>query len=602
MATDLHVVFRIIDAELFRSFDKLGKMDPFCKLSWQTGDGKLWEMSRTGTDWKSDRYPRWNHTSGREHYGSRSQDKVVFEVLEENFGGHGKPTFCGCASILVSDLVCGVDAFDQTRHLFKTPVMDLMLQKRGEQTGKIRVQAVFFHDLPSCHQAPVQVDSNMFIAPVSRVQVAGGTAPFFNLKLKESEAQGGRSSSFYIGKDLSHATDEVHFYQDVLTLRRTPCQGGLGPLLDFMFEYAGILQTTDATSGATKDLLVMRNMFDRAEDLRLLDIKIGQKTAAAGWQGKSVMGAFRNGIVDGFTNSSAEGFRLEGFSGAPMALKSMDPLLDIKDWSKRGIGLSNSQKKAHRLMLQRMQASQVLMHFMDVHQAQRHLDDIDLNYYRSPYEVVEIVNHEIVVQLVQLALACRASPLPQKWIGSSVAIGYDFGALRARTGTESQVRNDVKVHIFDWGRSELNTLERHTELSEEERQDRSKYWKSYTDGIDRLAWESARAYCHRFNHRCTWSNLEIDVYDFDSMSSNDFIGRANVPLTETPMTTVKLLDARGRKLRSGSLTYSITHRAYTCFQGSRLAEAWRVHIHSAEVNVEIRKTNSTLPFGAMPKI
>merc|ERR1719197_51232 len=106
----------------------------------------------------------------------------------------------------------------------------------------------------------------------------------------------------------------------------------MAPLLSFCFEYKGVLNSAiaDAKPGsANKDLLVMRNMFDGAKKLRLLDIKIGQKTADAGWQGKSRTAAMRQKVIDGLTNSAAEGFRLEGFDNMPPVLSSLDPLLDL---------------------------------------------------------------------------------------------------------------------------------------------------------------------------------------------------------------------------------------------------------------------------------
>jgi hypothetical protein len=43
-------------------------------------------------------------------------------------------------------------------------------------------------------------------------------------------------------------------------------------------------------------------------------------------QGKSQLAAARNNMVDSMTNSSSEGFRLEGFDGLPSALQSCNPL------------------------------------------------------------------------------------------------------------------------------------------------------------------------------------------------------------------------------------------------------------------------------------
>jgi len=107
----------------------------------------------------------------------------------------------------------------------------------------------------------------------------------------------------------------------------------------------------------------MRNLKDGHRKPRLLDIKMGQKTGQAGWQGKSRTAALRQSIVDGVTNSACEGFRLEGFDNRPPVLDSMDPLLDVGGSDSKKI-----QKKAERVMLQRMSGAEMMMHFLDVHQ------------------------------------------------------------------------------------------------------------------------------------------------------------------------------------------------------------------------------------------
>lgn len=117
------------------------------------------------------------------------------------------------------------------------------------------------------------------------------------------------------------------------------------------------------------------------------------------------------------------------------------------------------------------------------------------------------------------------------------------------------------------------------QLAENERQNRAKFWKYYVDGIDRLAWEAVRSYMHRFNHKGAWNLLEVTLYDFDSMSDNDFMCSTTLELIETPRSTVQLLDSRGR-VGTASLTYAIEHSNY-CGLGSRFSEAWRVHIISA---------------------
>lgn len=82
--------------------------------------------------------------------------------------------------------------------------------------------------------------------------------------------------------------------------------------------------------GHCEDLLVIRNLHDGLQKLRLMDVKVGQVTAQAGWHGKSRLHALKQAVLDGHTNSQAEGFRLEGLDGLPPVLGSMDPLLDFR--------------------------------------------------------------------------------------------------------------------------------------------------------------------------------------------------------------------------------------------------------------------------------
>merc|ERR1719498_2062614 len=120
-------------------------------------------------------------------------------------------------------------------------------------------------------------------------------------------------------------------------------------------------------------------------------------------------------------------------------------------------------------------------------------------------ELAEIVCNEVVRRLVRLAIACRLLIVPQKWIGSSVALAFDAGQTPARSVPEADIREAVKVHIFDWGRSELNSLETHEKLSAKDAKDRAKFWTFYTGGIDRLAFEAARLYHNRFGNAADWS-------------------------------------------------------------------------------------------------
>ncbi|CAK0827049.1 unnamed protein product [Prorocentrum cordatum] len=74
------------------------------------------------------------------------------------------------------------------------------------------------------------------------------------------------------------------------------------------------------------------------------------------------------------------------------------------------------------------------------------------------------------------------------------------------------------------------------------------FWRYYTGGVDRLAWEAVRSYHHRFGCTAGWKQVTITVYDFDSCSGNDFIGKVTVPLHETEgEVTMRLEGATGKQ-------------------------------------------------------
>lgn len=586
------VVLCVIKAHLFRSFDTVGLMDPFAIVEYLPSgkeDMKV-EIGRTKSAWQEHMNPVWSHMCrGAIYRGPGSGDSVKLRVLEENFGGLGVPTFCGEVVSSLEELLA--DVADVSAGVKTSRPRALPLVKRGENTGTVTVQAVLHHAasrhlktadlsaLTGMEQPMTLVDPSLFETPVQRLGVSGGTAPFFSLRLVSPKE--GQTAAHWIGKDLSRATDEIGFYEKRMALSQAGSHG-MGELFGFMFDYAGVLECAEAGTkpGAPKlQLLVLRNLRDGCRGFRMLDIKVGEKTAAAGWQGKSWFAAKRQGVVDGLTNSQAEGFRLEGFDGQPPAIQSMDPLLDfggVREHSKK-LG-----KKAERLMLQRMPGAEMFAHLMDVHQEPPDAEDVRKTL--TPTELAEIVMGEMARQLVRLSVACRSSPAPQKWIGSSVALGFDSGHLPPRGSPVEDIHKTVRVNIFDWGRSELNTLEHHAAMAAEDQADRLEYWKFYSGGINRLAWEAARFYWHHFCNTGGWSELQITVYDFDSHSANDYIGQVRLPLAECGETTVPLHNAAGYAVsgKSGpaSLAYSVSWRSLP--EGSRLRGAWRIHLLRAQ--------------------
>eukprot|EP00928_Gymnodinium_smaydae_P029449 TRINITY_DN22179_c0_g8_i1.p1 TRINITY_DN22179_c0_g8~~TRINITY_DN22179_c0_g8_i1.p1 ORF type:complete len:843 (+),score=169.79 TRINITY_DN22179_c0_g8_i1:425-2953(+) len=611
------VVVRVLRAELNNSAKLHGfvRLDPYVVIEFATGGHDFHEVSRTATQHHGHLHPEWDHTCrGQPYHGRGSCDQIRI-TLRHRLYGHCSDHVCGLASVEVDELLgedqesAGGGRGRRSQH----EVHSLPLMHEKDEIGKIFVRAVIVHQgHPLGAVTTTSIPDDVFESPAARLGVSGGTAPFFRLLLREPLS--GQSREHYIGKDLSRAHDELAFYERALEILRAGPDGDNAaflPLLGFLFEYRGVVTCDEdrvnmpafhpssssrasAKGAATevletrqkpKEMLVLRNLFDGCKKLRLIDLKIGQKTAAGGWQGKSRRSALKQSILDGLTNSCCEGFRLEGFDGRPSRLSSMDPLLDVGGGDQFGEWMT---KKAARVIYQRMTSSEVFMYFLDVlqepfesYEAQASTETL------QPTELVELVMHEVVRRLVQLAVACRLSPAPQKWIGSSVALGFDCGSLPPRAESESAVRDRVIVSIFDWGRSELNTLESHMSLSDDEQRDRDLFWQYYRGGIDRLAWEAARAYRHRFGaaKKSDWREVVLTIFDYDSLTANDFLGRVIVPLEATNGdVTVTLLDNSDRKVRGAwwalsSLTYSIEWHDFPA--GSRLLGAWRVKVVQA---------------------
>jgi len=235
----------------------------------------------------------------------------------------------------------------------------------------------------------------------------------------------------------------------------------------------------------------------------------------------------------------------------------------------------------------------------------------------SSVEYSELIFHEIVKRISRLSVICQNQPIPQKWIGSSLALGYDCLSLPLVPQTnveESSIRSHVICTLFDWGKSEWNTLEQEASRSHKDHNDRAQYWKYYTGGVDRLAYEVAYLYHHRFCNTTRWKKVEITLMDFDSSSSDDFIGRIVIPIKKSTKKSVKLSRNKNSKEISSSksskslrksiyLTYSLQFVEYTdesdnCkspakalkSQSSytnkiwhrRLKGSWKLTIHEAE--------------------
>jgi hypothetical protein len=551
------------------------------------------------------------------------------------------------------------------------------------------------------------IDPSWFESPVQRISTSGGTAPFFKLTLTEKGVEGMASrqkqqssntntnidKNYWIGKDLSHAEDEKDFYLQTLRIRsmynnnsgsgsgsgsgnykinsnsnsNRDLTEGIGLLETFMFDYLGVLRTkttcesepnkneSESDENKGKDghhcnLLVMANMRNNFDVFRMLDLKIGEKTAQAGWKGKSRLRAMKHHLMDGLSNSSSEGYRLAGFNGCPEVFDSMNPLLDIlsTDNSKSseeptsttapatatttttttknqqqkktiwGASIDESQQKqAKRFMLNSLNGTGVFRYFFDLHMDG---DDDAMNPNANntvakdrylPIEVAEIVSHELMSQLIRLSVACHRVKIPQKWIGSSVALVYDAGFFPDRSSSpslendgesdnndnntykinhqEAEIRSKVICRIFDWGRSELLTAEEYDSMTPGDQKDRDHFWKLYKEGVDRLSYNATRVYYHQFAKSTMYSDVTIRVMDFDSMSPDDYIGKVTIALPDPYNTDALKALSESKSYPLEGVISSTFGSTVSCSivwcddfpSDSRLLGVWRITIETA---------------------
>jgi hypothetical protein len=205
------------------------------------------------------------------------------------------------------------------------------------------------------------VDASLFETPFKALGASGGTAAFFEVRYKDGKwktdsCPGGSidSQSYWIGKDLARARDEVDFYELVSLLRERAAAGW--EIVNWMLSYRGVV--TAPTSIGEREVLLLRNARDQYASCRLLDIKMGEVTAIGGWQGKGYFEAYMQSWIDGASNSAGEGFRLEGFDGMPTTLESVITHALTEENS------PVAEATLERFLLQHMPAREFLRYFL----------------------------------------------------------------------------------------------------------------------------------------------------------------------------------------------------------------------------------------------
>ncbi|CAK9035933.1 unnamed protein product [Durusdinium trenchii] len=332
-----------------------------------------------------------------------------------------------------------------------------------------------------------------FEEPCEALGTSGGTAAFYRLRYRSDRAPNGVPLDFFIGKDLAHASDEVEFYAKLRwAVQTSDAWRRFGQRAMSCPGVARLECVNPKTQERSRRaILLLENLRQGFSQMRLLDLKMGAETSVACWKGKSRLNAWKNSLVDQRTNSACEGFRLEGIEGPPEGLE--ERMRQVME----GVASSKyvSPKVIKRFTLQRLRAAEILEFWLDV----SHLGAGGaLHAQRAALRAFEDVG-----SLLQAVLGLE---VPQQWIGSSVALAVEMGALQAEP--------KVAVKVFDWGRAELNTVTEFAYLQPPEKESRAHYWKQYLRALGRLYWELGRVVLHRC---CSWA-WSVLVLELRSLS------------------------------------------------------------------------------------
>lgn len=435
---------------------------------------------------------------------------------------------------------------------------------------------------PAVPTALVACDA--FETPFEPLAKSGGTAAFFRARYRAdaTEPFAKQNLDYWLAKDVARARDEVTFYEVAQSLKAEPGW----EFLNWMVPYRGIskalCKTREDSPPEELEVMLIQNSRAGYKTCRMLDIKIGSVTAVADWQGKSAFGAWTQSWLDWATSSACHGSRLEGFDSPPQSLKSVEALVAKSRVVK--------EKKLKRLHLQCMSAAEYLKFFLDLQDSPEHNDAMTRSG-ESPHlckaEMQELVLLRCIEELSGFLSACRKAPVPQQWIGSSVMLAFDCHTAFLRDEVlsgGSSSRDLARVHVFDWGRSELNTDANHKGLSANDQSERRKYWWLYCEGVAKLLHACCSLYVLRY-----WRPLQtlaLTVWDKDQYSDDDYIGCVIVPLKDVTDGSEPLVDSDGEAVTSGLMNPSATMLRYSaakvaCSTTSRLETRWAVKIQDA---------------------
>jgi len=331
-----------------------------------------------------------------------------------------------------------------------------------------------FFSIEDCTQVPAEY----FEEPCHPVETSGGTAAFFHVRYRTGQIPPGRLPDHFVGKDLAHASDEIEFYEKLRTA--TGSDNRWSNFAEIAMDCPGVCQIIcrDPKDSLVqlRSLLLLENLRNGFNKMRLCDVKLGAETSVACWKGKSRLHAWKNARVDQRTNSLAEGFRLEGMELPPRAIEEWLEAVNANKGSMRRNFISD--KAAKRFFLQRLRAHEFLAAWLDVSALGA---GSELHTHGAVWASVEQVG-QLLQRIIDL-------PVPQQWIGSSLAVGMESGTISKKP--------KVTIKVFDWGRAELNSKADHEALTQDQRKERVRYWRQYVRAVCRFYWELCRVAAHR---------------------------------------------------------------------------------------------------------
>mmetsp|Transcript_99434 Transcript_99434/g.157322 ORF Transcript_99434/g.157322 Transcript_99434/m.157322 type:complete len:647 (+) Transcript_99434:159-2099(+) len=333
--------------------------------------------------------------------------------------------------------------------------------------------------LPSDCDFSEQVASELFEEPCEPVSTSGGTAAFFHVRYRSGQEPPGHALNYFVGKDLSHASDEIEFY-DCLRVA-VDKDGRYSNFAEMCMDCPGvsklICKNPKDNTMQVRFLLLLENLWNGYDKMRLVDVKMGAETSVACWKGKSRLHAWKNARVDQRTNSLVEGFRLEGMECPPRAIRDRIEAVEIGTGNRMRSKII-SGKAAKRFLLQRLRAHEFMASWCDVSSLGA---GAEAHAHSAVWSAIE--------QVGKLLRLCVELPVPQQWIGSSIAMSLEVGKICKNP--------NVRVKVFDWGRAELSSIEHHQSLNPEQRKDRLRFWRQYIRAVCRFYWELCRIAAHR---------------------------------------------------------------------------------------------------------